>query len=231
MKYILVFACLAIASAYTAATSNILLSLSAVAAAIAFSVVAIAYAGNNPRLLFKSKDGSHSLWAWVLLWPYFLLAWVSFYLYWLTSREAAATEIAPRIWLSRRLSPKEIQTSRVRWDAIIDLAAEFDRSHVAGPIYLSLPVLDGMPPSIEQLRKGIRWMEEHKEDRVLIHCALGHGRSVSLIVAWLIANQRFSTIEECLYFLKSKRPGIGLKKSQLNRLMEFKTQNALVSDQ
>ena len=157
-------------AAYAAITANpmpiqLLLSLSA----LSLLVVGAAYGGNRPSLLFKRSEGTRAWWAWGIMWPYYGMVWTSFWVYRVTNRQAASTEISKGIWLSRRLLYKESRRVAVKWAAVVDLAAEFGRTPLPETAYLSLPVLDGIPPSIEQLRLGIDWINQHQTVAIAHH--------------------------------------------------------------
>src|SRR5207253_1320926 len=92
------------------------------AAALSFLLVAVAYFGTGPRLLFKRPSGHRHLLAWLVHWPYFALTAFSYRLA-LLSREAAFVQIAPNVFLGRRLSAREARGGE-GWIAVLDLAAE-----------------------------------------------------------------------------------------------------------
>lgn len=188
---------------------------------IAALLVGIAYLIGRPGLLFKRDDGSRPWWAWVLLWPYFGLSWTTFWLYRATSRGERSTEIGPGVWLSRRLLADELRGGR-EWAGVVDLTAEFPRVRADGADYLLLPVLDAAPPTVEQLARAVRWIEgQRARGPVLIHCALGHGRSASVVCAWLLATGAAGDVEAAVARVRAARPGVGLKAAQLARLDEY----------
>ena len=192
------------------------------AAAGALFVVAAAYVGNWPRLLLKRADGRRHWWSWILLWPYYGLVSLTLQLYCLAKRRPAFTEVASDVWLSRRLSARELTSSGIAWVAIVDLAAEFRRIPLSAAVYLSLPTLDGNPPSVEQLQRGVKWIDNHRSrGPVLVHCALGHGRSACVIIAWLVSSGRANDVPSALAMLQGIRPGVGLKPGQRKRLDEM----------
>jgi len=49
-----------------------------------------------------------------------------------------------------------------------------------------LPFLDQTIPNPKLLHKAVLLIEEHKEEGVYVHCALGLSRSVLVISAWLL---------------------------------------------
>jgi protein-tyrosine phosphatase len=84
-------------------------------------------------------------------------------------------------------------------------------------------VLDGTPPSAEQLSRAVRWIDEQRaRGPVLVHCAAGHGRSATVVLAWLVSCGEFADVETGLANLRRLRPGVALKPRQLARVREFK---------
>ena len=111
-------------------------------------------------------------------------------------------------------------------DAVLNLCAErSDNRHQldrAGMAYLWLPVMDVFPPTFEQIIEGIDWIEQQlkSERTIYIHCAVGVGRSATLLACWLLYANRMN-VTQALRFLKSRRPQVGLTRLQVRRLEEF----------
>jgi protein-tyrosine phosphatase len=192
---------------------------------VAFAVVAIAYGSGRPQLLMKREDGSQPMLAWIILWPYFLLARLSFLIYRLSHRsKVAVAEVLPGVWFARRLTRREIRDSRVSWSAVLDLAAEFPRVEIYGATYRSVPIMDGAVPSEEQLHDVVAWIDgQVAHGNVLVHCALGHGRTGSIILAWLLAKGHVSDVNAGMAHLLSRRSTFGMSKAQVSALNRFAT--------
>lgn len=111
-------------------------------------------------------------------------------------------------------------------DAVLNLCAERsdDRHRLAeaGIAYLWLPVIDVFPPTFEQIMQGIGWIERQLRDNrtIYIHCAVGVGRSATLMACWLLYAKRMN-VSQALRFLKTRRPQVGLTRLQVRRLEEF----------
>lgn len=58
----------------------------------------------------------------------------------------------------------------------------------SGLVGLHLPVPDFQPPSPEQLRLALAWIEDGRRRReaTAVHCLAGQGRTGSVLAAWLI---------------------------------------------
>ena len=191
--------------------------------AVAFGAVAIAYGSGRPQMLMKRADGSQPVVAWVVLGPYFLLARLSLGLYRLTHRRGrAVAEVSPGLWFSRRLTGREARAAGVRWAGVLDLAAEFPRAPVEAGGYRSMPLLDGAVPGESQLREAADWIEgQLPRGPVLVHCALGHGRTGSVVIAWLLLHGGESTVEAGVGRLRTLRDGFGLSAGQLRRVEDL----------
>lgn len=96
-------------------------------------------------------------------------------------------------------------------DAVVNIRAErhddvelYERH---GIDYLQLKVLDILTPPAEILDEGVAFIHEHvqADKTVLVHCAKGRGRSVTLLAAYLMRYEGFN-FEEVNRFLSEKRP-------------------------
>lgn len=214
MKYARTFAALALLCALGASQSA---SAPAAAcfgwSALSCFVLSLAYATRRPRLLGKRSDGTLG-WAQVLaLTPYHALNTLSYTLACRFSREKAADEIVPGLWLGRRLNRRDGSLiASIGPLSVLDAAAEMPelKSLRAGSVkYLSLPLLDTGAPTPEQLRLAAGWIGERLErGPVLVHCALGHGRSATLVAAFLLRSERAATVEEALEIIRARRARI-----------------------
>ena len=190
--------------------------------ALSFGLLAAAYAGAGPRLLLKRATGHRSIFGWLLFAPYFLLNAVTFGLYRLLSRESAYVQVAHNLFFGRRLSAREAEAEA--WVGILDLAGEFPAAwwSRSRPGYRSLPVLDATAPSEEELRSAVAWVAEAAAaGPVYVHCALGHGRSACVAIAYLLSVGAVSTVAEGVQLLRSLRPGVRLHPPQLRLLRRF----------
>lgn len=157
-KYAIQFALLAIAAVLAAVCGAIALpgQFLLIWVAVAFAVVAIAYELGRPGLLMKRESGTQPALAWLILWPYFLLARFSLFLYRFANRgKIAVAEVSPGVWFARRLTKRGMRASGVKWSAILDLAAEFPRVPSDASAYRALSILDGAMPSDAQLRDAV----------------------------------------------------------------------------
>lgn len=135
-------------------------------------------------------------------------------------RAEAATEVSPGLWLSRRLLPRELPTG-VR--LVVDLCAEFPRMGGLGPEvdYVCLPTIDGCAPAREAFEKLVTYVNDH-QGPVLIHCAHGHGRSATVMVAVLVRRGLVPDAEAAYALLRENRPGVYLHRGQ-RRLVNLRS--------
>jgi hypothetical protein len=203
-------------------------------AAFSFLLVAGAYALNRPCPFMRMRRGRANFIGWGAFWPYFGLKQLTFTFGRLTTREAPFNEIVPGLYLGRLLTAREAaEKLPFRLAGVVDLMCELPESaplrHRA--IYLSLPVLEGMPPKLEQLREGAAWIAQRlAAGPVYVHCAMGHGRSGTMVVAALLASGRVKTVEEGIAMVQGKRPGAKIQRSQMKVLREFAEQIRTRSD-
>lgn len=186
--------------------------------AVAFAVVATAYGLGNPRLMMKRENGSQPVWSWIVLWPYFALAYASFWLHrTLKPRNVGMAEIAPGLWFARRPSKSEAHANVSRWSGVLDLTAEFGKAPVETEAYRCLPLLDGTAPTEAQLRDGAAWISERLQyGPVLVHCALGHGRTGCMVITWLMLNGHVGSVDDGISKLRALRSGVGLSRGQVS---------------
>lgn len=86
-------------------------------------------------------------------------------------------------------------------------------------IYSWIPVVDGYAPTKNQLAIGTVLINEAVENgkTVFVHCKNGHGRSPTLVAAYLIRYQNM-VVDEAISLIKEKRPEVHFEKTQRNVL-------------
>jgi len=75
--------------------------------------------------------------------------------------------------------------------------------------FLWLPTVDHEPPSQVHLRLGIGFLRECERSRLpaFVHCTAGVGRSVTMVLAWLLAGpMRGAATREALDRISARRP-------------------------
>ena len=226
--YGLVFAILAAFSALVAVLASgwslLPLRVAGAAAALSLLLVAVAYFGAGPRLLFKRADGRHHPLAWLVHWPFFALTAFAYRLAVGGRPGTAYAAVAPNVLLGRRLTSREAVEVTAGLVAVLDLAGELPEAAPMREVkgYRSLPVLDATAMTPGQLRDAVEWLGKHAAaGPVYVHCALGHGRSATVVAAYLIACGHAPDVKSALTSLRALRPGVRLHRPQRKLLDEF----------
>jgi predicted protein tyrosine phosphatase len=132
------------------------------------------------------------------------------------------TELAQSGRFASREAP---MLARLAIGAVLDLRAEEQHD---GPLlaradlhYLHLPIPDRAAPTEEELTRAADWvLQELAADRkVLVHCRLGLGRSVTVVTAVLM--RMGYPLGEALALVRRRRPNAALTDDQLAVLQRY----------
>jgi protein-tyrosine phosphatase len=225
MKFALLFIFIAFAIAYPAFQRGGAVWLMAWPA-LSFMLAGLAYAGLGPRVFGKRLDGTLSpVWLPMSL-PFLMVVWSLWHARRAISRSSCVHEVAPGLWLGRRLGPHELPEGVT---TVVDLTAEFwEPADVRiGRRYICLPTLDATCSDEREFRQVLDHIAATKET-VFIHCAQGLGRSASLAAALLIQKGLASDVADAERRLAASRPGVRLTPCQ-RRLVECVTRGQPVS--
>lgn len=197
-------------------------------------VVSGAYVFNYPSLFRKREDGSIP---WYIRWAFvpFLLG---SYLYnrWQRQHDDVPPiqKITDNVFVAARLSGADMdKLDELNIQAILDVTAEFDGLDWSAQentlSYLNIPVLDHTSPTREQLTSAINWItQQHQANRkVVVHCALGRGRSVLVVAAYLLSQNPSLSVTEALKDINTVRKTARLNRQQLRALGQLKRDGAL----
>ncbi|TPN81881.1 phosphatase PAP2/dual specificity phosphatase family protein [Mesorhizobium sp. CU2] len=156
--------------------------------ALALAIVAFAYAGAGAKVFQKTANGHVSPASRILLWPYRLGARVNV---WAWTRKLPATvAITDGVFLGRFPSASEADS----FGTVIDLAAELERPSGATERWISVDMLDLLPPTADRLDHAAAAIEPaRRQGTVLVCCALGFQRSATVIANWLVTSGRSHT--------------------------------------
>jgi protein-tyrosine phosphatase len=173
--------------------------------------VGAAYLGLGPALLCKRSDGSIPLLVTGLLFPYLALTWFSWRLRCLLDARGWV-EVTPGLFLGRRVNAHELPPDI---SMVVDFTAEFVEPMSVRTLsrYRCLPTLDGCAPGEASFRALVDEVAR-ESGRVYVHCAVGHGRSATFVVAVLLARGLEQSVDEAEAKLKRLRPGVRLRSSQ-----------------
>ncbi|KAJ0721668.1 putative protein-tyrosine phosphatase [Helianthus annuus] len=143
---------------------------------------------NLPMLLGKNTDGSFPIWSLIMFSPY--LYFVRFFsaVRRLKSREDPYSEVIDGVYVGGwPSSPEKMPPGK---PAVVDCTCELPRVfRVSGNGYLCVPTWDTRSPDPGGIESAVRWACRKKAQNipVFVHCAYGHGRSVAVTCALLVA--------------------------------------------
>lgn len=196
--------------------------------ALSLTVVSSAYWLNSASVFRKRSDGSlpwYSRWLFV---PFLLAVGLYNSLARRHDKVPAIQQVSNGLFLGARLTAKDlpqVQAKHIR--AVLDVTAEFaaldDLSRLSSIHYLNIPVLDHASPTQTQLQQAVNWLQQQRAAgrKVLVHCALGRGRSVLLLAAFLLSRHNSRSAEQALALIKQVRHTARLNRAQLTTLRQF----------
>ncbi|WP_416306058.1 diacylglycerol kinase family protein [Neptunicella sp. SCSIO 80796] len=192
---------------------------------LSLSCVSAAYLFSTPQLFRKKQNGSIPIYIRWLFIPYLL--GIHFYNMWArrTDKVPPIQKVKHNLFLACRLFPSDIdELTQLGVKAILDVTAEFDgldwTAQSEDLAYLNVPVLDHQSPSQTELLKAVNWIENQRRagKGVVVHCALGRGRSVLVVVAYLLSKNINLSVTQALKNVQGVRRTAGLNKFQLKAL-------------
>ncbi|XP_024543747.1 uncharacterized protein LOC9633029 [Selaginella moellendorffii] len=189
---------------------------------IGFTVALFSHPGiNNPRILAKSLHGSFPLWSSLLFYPY--LAGTRLYVRFRrrAGLEATYTEICDGLFVGAW--PFQRDHIPPGNPAVVDCTNELPRTVGLELPYVCIPAWDTRSPSPEAIELAVRWalVKRSQNHPILIHCAKGHGRSVAVTCALLVALGVVGDWKEGESLIKRHRPRIRLNAAQRKSLQEW----------
>ena len=108
--------------------------------------------------------------------------------------------------------------------ADIDLRSEYMESNPDVKVHVRLPVEDTYPPSIDQIEVGVEVIQKivDLDKKVFVHCQIGHGRSPTLVIAYLMLKQDMD-YNKAFEFVAKQRPEIHPTDRQVEFLKSLKS--------
>jgi diacylglycerol kinase family enzyme len=195
---------------------------------LSLSAVSCAYLFKAPQIFRKSSNGAIPKYIkWVFI-PFLFGA--QFYNSWARRNDKVPPiqQINDNLFLACRLFPSDMaELKAYDVSAILDVTAEFDGLDWSTSNqelqYLNIPVLDHQSPTEAQLLHGTNWIQTQidADRKVVIHCALGRGRSVLVMIAYLLSKKEYPTIQSALQKIQGIRHTAGLNNSQLKKLAKI----------
>ena len=203
--------------------------------AISLLLVCGAYLFDIPSIFRKNEDGQLSRW---IRWAFIpFLSGAKLYNLWIRRNDSVdpIQNIAPGLYLSRRLLSSDIEYLKSEdISCIVDVTAEF--AGLEGAInngnfqYITIPVLDHKVPSTDKLRHALNWIDTQRSlgRSVVVHCALGRGRSVFVMAAFLLSQNADLSVQEALKAINDIRSTANLNSLQLKALERLHEEQQLV---
>jgi protein-tyrosine phosphatase len=223
------FLALGIAAAAGAWESdNLWLRLLLASQGLCWTCLGLAYLMRQPQWFLKRPNGTLSWASWLFFWPYYVYAHWALAMWRLMPWEAAFHEIAPGVYLGRRLVKADAGLARaLGLKAVLDFTCEYSEPAFMrdGRVYLCLPTLDATAPCPADLREAVSFIRQWRNHGpVYVHCALGHGRSAVAVMAWLLADRLAANADAAELFVRNKRPYVRLNAIQKAALKRFETE-------
>ena len=211
MKYPIFFGCLLVYVSYLFCELQAPWSPLLVWPICCLFVMTFSYTFRCPGLICgKKQNGSTNLFLILVNLPWLVFTWGIWFPESLVSREDAVNRIQDtNISIGRY---PRFHEPADEYDLIIDLTAEFPKSREQSG-YICLPNLDGVALKNTRVPTPI-----DPSQRVLIHCAQGHGRSATF--AAIIMNQINEQIskEDAYKKITGSRPGAKISDEQRAQL-------------
>ncbi len=196
--------------------------------AISLLVVSSAYWLNSAAVFRKRSDGSlpwYSRWLFI---PFFFGTHVFNAVARRFDSVPAIQRISGGLYLGARLTERDLQQLTAEGiTAVLDVTAEFSALDWASRDkdiqYLNIPVLDHAPPTEAQLNQAVKWLhlQQKQQKKIVVHCALGRGRSVLVLAAFLLSRQTDRSAERAVALIKEVRHTANLNTRQLAALRNF----------
>ncbi|MCW4630492.1 dual specificity protein phosphatase family protein [Marinomonas rhodophyticola] len=206
-------------------TRNVYFQLAWAWFALSFFTVSLAYLLNKPTIFRKRSDGTVPVY---IRWVFMPFLWsTQLYNSWARSTDSvpALQKIDDGLYLARRLFPSDIHDIKnANISAVLDVTAEFSSlnwmSYQADIDYLNIPILDHSVPSDTQIHRALNWIHTHRKTgrSVVIHCALGRGRSVFMMAAYLLSQKPKSSPDAIMDKIRDIRQTARLNKRQFKHL-------------
>lgn len=177
---------------------------------------------NLPLLLGKSSDGSFPIWSQIMFSPYLYFVRLFSTLRRLTSGEPPYSEICEGLFVGGW--PSCIEKLPPGNPAVIDCTCELPRrKEVSGLAYLCVPVWDTRAPQPAEIESAVRWACRKRTQNIpiFVHCAYGHGRSVAVMCALLVALGLAEDWKNAEKMIRERRPYIRMNSLHRSALDEW----------
>lgn len=137
------------------------------------------------------------------------------------------SRVAPRLYLGGQYGEQSHHLLRGwRVGGIVSMR-EFKPKKLEGVEILHLPTVDHTAPALEDLEKGVAFIQRHldEDESVYIHCRLGEGRGPTMAAAYLISTGMRP--QDAIAHLQRTRPHARPNRVQVAQLMRFAERHIL----
>jgi diacylglycerol kinase (ATP) len=215
-------------------STYLLVSILLTWAGLSLAAVSTAYILRAPDIFRKKQDGTIP---WYIRWLFVpFLAGAKLYNLWARKSDQvpAIQKIEDKLFLACRLFPSdmaELHSKGIK--ALVDVTAEFDgldwTAHSEDLAYLNVPVLDHQSLKEQDLMHAVHWIanQQRAGKAVVVHCALGRGRSVLVVAAYLLCQYPELTVKQALKKINDIRQTAALNHSQLKALVKLHKKGSL----
>lgn len=213
-----------LAFAYLRSLGFILLSMPLLYASLVSMLVSIAShpSINLPMLLGKNPDGTFPIWSLIMFSPFLYFVRGFSALRRLRSGEASYSEISEGLYVGGwPYAPEKLPPGN---PAIIDCTCELPRKlELPGYAYMCIPIWDTRAPQPAEVESAVRWASRKRAQKIpiFVHCAYGHGRSVAVMCALLVALGVAEDWKNAEKLIKEKRPYIRMNALHRKALDEW----------
>ncbi|XP_021761316.1 uncharacterized protein LOC110726167 [Chenopodium quinoa] len=177
---------------------------------------------NLPMLLGKNTDGSFPIWSIVMFGPFLFFVRLFSMVRRLLSHEEPFTEICEGVYVGGW--PCSLDKFPPKNPAVIDCTCEFPRnSEFTRSGYLCIPTWDTRSPQPSEIESAVKWACRKRAlgVPVFIHCAYGHGRSVAVMCALLVALGAVENWKDAEKMIQERRPYIRMNSLHRKALEEW----------
>ncbi|GAA0140076.1 hypothetical protein LIER_01497 [Lithospermum erythrorhizon] len=177
---------------------------------------------NLPMLLGKSSDGTFPIWALIIFSPYLYFVRLFSALRRKKSGEPPYSEVSEGLYVGGWPSTNEKMPPGN--PAIIDCTCELPRvMQVTGQAYMCVPTFDTRSPQPADIEAAVKWgcRKRAQNVPVFVHCAYGHGRSVAVMCALLVALGMAEDWKNAEKLIRARRPYIRMNALHRKALEEW----------
>ncbi|KAH7663441.1 Protein-tyrosine-phosphatase protein [Dioscorea alata] len=176
---------------------------------------------NLPLLLGKGSDGSFPLWSLLIFSPFLVFVRMVVFVRRMRSREPLYSELSEGLFVGGW--PSSLNKMPPGDPAVIDCTCELPRRSISGSGYLCIATWDTRSPQASQIESAVRWACRKRSQKkpVYVHCAFGHGRSVCVMCAILVALGIAEDWKHAEKIIKEKRPFIRMNALHRKNLEEW----------